>query len=118
MAIIICVVNLPRLSPSPFPAWLERYVLLDTGSKAYMSLILLHHTNCHPVFRTAAWEMETDTNLRRLGPANGYVSAAKRKVSNRFNLLWMMHKNPSLVPYRKHSLKRLAKDFDETVASP
>lgn len=66
MAIIITLFTLPRLDRSPVPAWLERYLLLDTGSKAYQATILQWHMHNHPVFRTAAWILLRDSVARRL----------------------------------------------------
>ena len=42
LVILVALFSLPRLDRSPFPAWLEMYLLLDTGSKSYQGMILLY----------------------------------------------------------------------------
>jgi hypothetical protein len=97
MTMLITLVSLPRLDVSPFPAWVEYYFLLDTGSKSFQGLILLYHWHNHPVMRVAAWIMQEDAYERRHGST--LVSPKLRRVSNRWNKLWMMTKNPELAKY-------------------
>jgi hypothetical protein len=109
LVVVISLFSLTRVTKSPMPAWLEEYLLLDTGSKSFQGLILLTHCNNHPVMRTAVWMMEEDAVRRReyvtveqgvSKETHGYVSPRKRIISNRFNLWWLLHKNPKLRTYR------------------
>lgn len=47
--------SLPRIDRSPFPAWLETYFLLDTGSKSYQAVIVMYHHHNNPVMRVFVW---------------------------------------------------------------
>ena len=49
----ISLASLPRLDRSPMPAWVERYTLLDTGSKSYESMIMQVHEFSNPVATSA-----------------------------------------------------------------
>jgi hypothetical protein len=94
--------SLPRLDRSPFPAWMEAYLLLDSGSRSYQGLILLHSAHNNPVMRVAAWMISEDAKARREPgrAAAGFVSHKRRRVANRFQLAWMLYKNPTLRSYR------------------
>ena len=108
LVVITALFSLPRLDRSPFPAWLEVYLLLDSGSKSYQGVILLHHTMNNPVMRVAAWIMQEDAAARRdqaSATRRGLVSAERRRISNRWNKLWMMHKNPAIAAYSTSGAK-------------
>lgn len=55
LVLVAVLFSLPRIDRSPFPAWLETYFLLDTGSKSYQALIVLYHHHNHPVMRVFVW---------------------------------------------------------------
>ena len=44
LVIVTALFSLPRLDRSPFPAWLEVYLLLDSGSKSHPGMMLLTTT--------------------------------------------------------------------------
>jgi len=105
LAFCLAVVSLPRMDRSPFPAWVEAYLLLDTGSRSYQGTILITHQHNHPVLRVFAWIMEgcaDDAAARRSPNAEslGYVSSRKLFVANRFRKAWFMYKNPHVATYR------------------
>ena len=37
LVVVIALLSLPRMDRSPFPAWIEAYLLLDTGSKSFQA---------------------------------------------------------------------------------
>ena len=102
LVIVTVLISLPRLDRSPFPAWVELYLLLDTGSKSYQGKILLYHTMNNPTMRVAAWMVHEDAAARN-DPEEaarlGLVSKKKRQISNRWNKAWMMYKNPKIAIY-------------------
>ena len=111
LVVVTVLFSLPRLDRSPFPAWVEMYLLLDSGSKSYQGVILLYHTMNNPVMRVAAWMIQEDAAARK-DPATaaqlGLVSAKKRRISNRWNKAWMMYKNPAIAAYSSYGEKGVA----------
>ena len=49
LAIAMAVITLPRLDRSAFPAWVSRYLNLDTGLQSYRGVIVQCHTFNNPV---------------------------------------------------------------------
>jgi len=96
LVILTTLLTLPRLDRSPFPAWLEYYFLLDSGSKSFQGMIKLYHWHNHPVMRVTAWIIQEDALERKRG---NWASPKVRQISNRWWKLWMMHKNPGLCIY-------------------
>jgi hypothetical protein len=100
---VVSLLSLPRIDRSPFPAWVEYYCLLDTGSKSFQGSVKLYHWHNHPILRVAAWVLQEDSLKRRAAPEKfGMASKKKRAVSNRWWKLWMMTKNPALATYSKN----------------
>ena len=99
LVVVISMFSLTRVTKSPMPNWMETYLLLDTGSKSYQGLIVLMHRTCHPVMRVAIYIMEEDS-VRRRQRVDGLVTPEKRRASNRWNLMWLLYKNPTLRTYR------------------
>ena len=65
MAVSIAMVTLTKANVSPLPAWVERYLLLDTGSKSFQAVIKANHHFNNPVFRVACWLLVEDSAYRR-----------------------------------------------------
>lgn len=101
---LIVFFSLPRLDRSPFPAWFEYYLLLDTGSKSYQGVILTYHLHNNPVMRVACWILQEDSRDRR-DPVKraelGMVTPKKRLAFNRWQKTLFLLRNPSLVAYVK-----------------
>jgi len=96
----IALLSLPRIDRSPFPQWVEYYLLLDTGSKSFQGMVKLYHWHNHPVLRVAAWIMQEDAARRRTDPSkHGLVTSKKRIFANRWWKIWMMLKHPVLATY-------------------
>ena len=94
----VTLFSLPRMDVSLFPAWLDYYVALDSGARAYHSLIVSYHQHNNPVMRVVVWLLQENAAQRRAGAA-GFVPLAKRRVGNRFWKLYMMHRTPELRNY-------------------
>jgi len=93
-------ISLPRIDRSPFPAWIEYYLLLDSGSKSYQAMIVMYHIHNHPVMRVAAWILQQDASDRRDGvkaAERGLVSPHKRRVANRWRKALFLSQNPKLI---------------------
>ena len=113
LVLITVLFSLPKIDRSPFPAWFEEYLLLDTGSKAYYGTVVLYHTYNHPVMRVFAWIVQEDAAARAepsLRAEYALVLPARRRVANRFWKAWMLHKNPAL---RIYSSKFVADPLEE-----
>jgi len=102
LVVLVTLFSLPRIDRSPFPAWLEMYLLLDTGSKSYQGVILLYHSYNNPVFRVACWLLQEDA-ANRADPETaarlGLCSTTRRRISNRWYKAWIMYKNPVIASY-------------------
>ena len=66
LVIVSALLSLPRIDRSPFPAWIEYYLLLDSGSKSYQGVIVLYHVHNNPVMRVACWVLQEDSRDRRI----------------------------------------------------
>ena len=102
MVIVAVFFSLPRIDRSPFPAWVEYYLLLDTGSKSYQGVIVLYHISNNPVMRVAAWilaEDARDRNDEKTREARGLRSPTARRVCNRWRKALFLVQNPSMVKY-------------------
>lgn len=110
LVVVIGLLTLPRLDRSPMPAWVERYLLLDTGSKAYHATILQYATFNNPLGRTFAWIMEDILKKSRAArsgsqagsshAAGNGLTAVQRRVSRRWQLAVLLLRNPSLRTHR------------------
>jgi Ca2+-binding EF-hand superfamily protein len=136
--IITCVIalgTLPFMDRSPIPAWVERYLLLDTGSKSYHSMILLYHTFNHPLHISACWMILEDSRRRKalslqevskkdevegiprppvskpevrhryLATAQKWNGKKRGTGYKRWHLALMLHNYPYLRHFRAHALK-------------
>jgi hypothetical protein len=65
MGVGIAFLTLPRMDVSPLPGWFERYMLLDTGSKAYHGMVLMMHRMSHPIHNVSL-EVWAHATFRRL----------------------------------------------------
>merc|ERR1712087_605808 len=65
LTIVAVVISLPRMDRSPFPAWMEVYLLLDSGSRSYQGLILLSHQHNNPILRVFCWRLQENAEARR-----------------------------------------------------
>lgn len=54
---VVGVAGLMRVTQSAFPAWVERYLLLDTGANAFESMVLQVAVMNNPVQQVACWEL-------------------------------------------------------------
>ena len=70
ITIAVALITLTRADVSPLPAWIERYLLLDTGSKSFQSLVKVYHHFNNPIFRVACWILTEDSKLRRHATGN------------------------------------------------
>ena len=61
----VALVTLTRANVSPLPAWIERYTLLDTGSKSFQAVLKVNHRFNNPIFRVACWVLMEDSARRR-----------------------------------------------------
>ena len=61
----VALVTLTSANTSPLPAWIERYVLLDTGSKSFQAVLKANHDFNNPIFRVACWLLTEDSARRR-----------------------------------------------------
>ena len=80
LAIGIALITLPSAATSPLPAWVERYTLLDQGSKSFQAAIKAYHRFNNPIFRVACWLLVEDSEQRRLlaGKAGTRVSTVEQ----------------------------------------
>lgn len=100
LVILAVFFSLPRIDRSPFPAWVEYYLLLDSGSKSYQALIVMYNIHNNPVMRVAAWIIEEEAANRRdpaKRQAHGLVPPKRRRIVNRWQKAYFLVKNPSLV---------------------
>lgn len=61
---ILGLFSTTRIDVSPLPAWVERYTMIDTGSKAFIAVARMHHEFSNPTFRVAAWLLAEDAPVR------------------------------------------------------
>ena len=61
----IALLTLTRADLSPLPAWVERYTLLDSGSRSFHAAVKAYHHFNNPVFRVACWLLAEDSQRRR-----------------------------------------------------
>lgn len=66
LTVAVALVTLPSASTSPLPAWIERYTLLDSGSKSFQAVVKAYHKFHNPIFRVACWLLVEDSQQRRL----------------------------------------------------
>ena len=80
ITIAIALVTLTRADVSPLPAWIERYLLLDTGSRSFQGAVKAYHHFNNPIFRVACWMLTEDSKRRRkaaFGFGNGMATVAQ-----------------------------------------
>ena len=65
ITIAVALLTLTRADVSPLPAWIERYLLLDTGSKSFQATVKACHQFNNPIFRVACWVLVEDSQRRR-----------------------------------------------------
>ena len=123
LVIVVTLFSLPRMDVSIFPAWLDYYIALDSGARAYRtphspttapdafepaftapvrraadSLIVSYHQHNNPLLRVFVWTIQEDA-ARRRNEEECMCSPEYRRAGNLFNKLWMMHKNRMLSAY-------------------
>ena len=106
LVLIVVFFSLPRLDRSPFPAWVEYYLLLDVGSKSYQGVIITYHLHNNPVMRVACWVLQEDSRDRRIPEkraALGLVTPKRRRGCNRWQKALFLLRNPSLQAFVKAS---------------
>ena len=65
LTVAVALITLTRADVSPLPAWIERYFLLDTGSKSFQAAVKAYHHFNNPIFRVACWILAEDPKRRR-----------------------------------------------------
>lgn len=106
LVLLVVFFSLPRLDRSPFPAWVEYYLLLDAGSKSYQGVILTYHLHNNPIMRVACWILQEDARDRRnpdKRAALGLVTPKRRRGCNRWQKALFLLRNPSLQAFVKAS---------------
>ena len=107
LAVVVLLFSLMRMDVSLFPAWVEYYLLLDTGSKSYQSVVVLHHHHNHPVLRVFCWLLEDLAEARARGDPgylpgyapDGTTPNPKLKLRIRLRKWLLMHHNPKVATY-------------------
>jgi len=108
LAVVVLLFSLMRMDVSLFPAWVEYYLLLDTGAKSYQSVVVVHHHHNHPVLRVFCWLVEDLAAARARGDpgylpgyaSDGETSNPKLKLRIKLRKLLLMHHNPKVATYR------------------
>ena len=81
VTVAVALVTLTRADLSPLPAWIERYFLLDSGSKSFQAAVKAYHHFNNPIFRVACWILTEDPKRRRQllaqGGLTGVATAAQ-----------------------------------------
>ena len=80
ITVAVALVSLTRADVSPLPAWIERYLLLDSGSRSFQAAVKAYHHFNNPIFRVACWILTEDSKRRRkaaLGFGNGMATVAQ-----------------------------------------
>lgn len=102
MVIVAVLFSLPRIDRSPFPAWIEYYLLLDTGSKSYQGMICMYHVHNNPVMRVACWILLEDSRDRRDATkraARSLVTPRQRRFANMWRKIYFLVHNPKLIQF-------------------
>jgi hypothetical protein len=103
LAVVSLLFSLPRTDISIFPAWLEYYLLLDSGAKSYRGVVVVHHMHNNPVMRVFLWTLEEDAQLRRTRHKEcGMLPPGDPKIRlrNKFRKRLMMLQNRDVATYR------------------
>jgi hypothetical protein len=103
IATVTLVFSLPRTDVSIMPAWLEYYLLLDSGAKSYRGVVVLHHFYNNPVMRVFVWAVEEEASLRRTRHEEcGMLPPGHPKIRlrNKFRKRLMMIRNHQVATYR------------------
>ena len=75
ITIAVALLTLTRADVSPLPAWIERYLLLDTGSKSFQAALKAYHHFNNPIFRVACWMLTEDSKRRKELFGKGFHAA-------------------------------------------
>jgi len=113
LVIIGVLFSLPRIDRSPFPAWIEYYLLLDSGSKSYQAMIAMYHIHNHPIMRVACWLMLEDSRDRRDAEkraARGLSLPKQRFISNKWHKVRFLLANPLLAKFSKAAQRNAGLD--------
>jgi Ca2+-binding EF-hand superfamily protein len=138
ITIVIALFTLPRIDVSPLPAWIERYLELDAGSKSFHAVLKSYHTFNHPLHITACWALiehskqrkivdkkvksqletnnldthskssRTKTRSRYFAPSSKWRGKKPGTGYARWHLALMLHNYPYLRHFRSHALKAAA----------
>jgi hypothetical protein len=114
LAVVSLIFSLPRTDISIFPAWLEYYLLLDSGAKSYRGVVVLHHMHNNPIMRVFVWTLEEEAALRRTSHEEcGMLPPGHPKIRlrNKFRKRLMMIRNHTVATYR--ATEGLATEVDE-----
>jgi len=71
ITVAVALVSLTRADVSPLPAWIERYLLLDSGSRSFQAAVKAYHHFNNPIFRVACWILTEDSKRRKELAAKG-----------------------------------------------
>jgi len=108
LVIVSTLISLPRMDRSPFPAWVETLLLLDSGSKSYQGMIVMWHQQSNPVLNAFVWIVEAEAAVRRGDHGDpeplGFASPKKKAVANRWRLALFLLQNPKLSHYRTEGI--------------
>lgn len=106
LAMVLAILSLPRIDQTCYPAWIGRYIDLDTATRAYRGIVLQSHEFSNPIVvvfvrllvegaaARAAARRERDTGREE----------RRRRVARRFQLAWALYKSPRLAPLRSRAL--------------
>lgn len=103
LVIVSALLSLPRIDRSPFPAWIEYYLLLDSGSKSYQGVIVLYHVHNNPVMRVACWVLQEDSRDRRIKEVRASRDLATpryRLCANKWQKALFLVKHPELIKFK------------------
>jgi Retinol binding protein receptor len=101
----VTILSMPRLDQTPMPAWLGRYLLLDTATRSYRGVLVQHHAFNHPI-AVVFLHVLSDAVASRRQEAKAVEQGRRdklKRVSRKFHMLWLLHKMPQMAKYRRRA---------------
>ena len=91
IVVVIALISLPRVDHSPFPAWVEAYLLLDSGSKSYQGVVLLYHIHNNPCVHVFIWLLQEGGEARQKG-----ILPPRTAMHNKWRKALFLVRNPKV----------------------
>lgn len=117
MTVVIALFAITRAEKDTLPAWVIEIAgpMLDPVASRVKAMMQMTHMHNAPVFRVAAWIIQRggDDFAHRgddkRDAADGFIGVNASRVRNRFQVAFLIHKNPKLAAFRGAALEAARK---------